>query len=405
MMITYPRNSQIVLFTNYVDANRSPILNGISGNTLDVYHFNSSGNKIFDVTTGVMTQDSGAANRFFYLYDVSGTSAITNYLVEYTALQGGNEVQTVESFGVSPAFSTGFPLNSHLTLFTNYVSPAGAPVLAGVSGSTVSVYHYSSSGTKVFDTTSGTMTQDGSDLNRFYYQFDITGTAAQTNYVAEYNSMFSGNAVQSTDVFDVSDLTFGSALASGTVTNSAISGINGALVNVSPFPNTNVIQSTTTVSGNYFLMLNPGDYVLSISASGYISTNVFRTVPSSMPTFNFGNTILFGFNEGTIQISDTYVHVVDDNAQIPLSGLRVSLFNKGAKALNVSQAIAIGYTNVSGTFTLNANPGRYVLLVEGTQPDNAVYQTSYDIDVDPMFANASSTGFRYLGTSQYNFLI
>ncbi len=404
-MITYSRNTPITLFANYTDSNGFPI-NYLSGTTLDVYHFNSSGIKTFDVISGTMAVDIDAPNRFNYFYTISGNAYPTNYIVEYSALGSSGNIQLIDQFNVTMGFSPGFPLNSNITLVANYTDNNHAPIFSGISGNTVSLYHFDASGTKIFDVASGTMAVDDDDINRFYYPYFISGNSALTNYIVEYDAIYSGNSIQLTDTFNVASTVVGSAMATGAIIDLSGSGVDGALVNVSIFPSSAPIQTALTNDGFYSLVLDPGDYVLSISASGYVDTNIFRTVPPSMPTVNFGATTLYGFNVGMFQISDTYVHLADDDeTQIPISGLRVSLFEKGVRALNVSKAISIGYTNSSGTFTLNANQGKYVLLVEGTQTDNAVYQTAYDIDVDPIFKSASAIGFRYLGTSQYNFLI
>jgi hypothetical protein len=298
---------------------------------------------------------------------------------------------------------------TQVTLFANFLDADGNPINVGVSGASLDVYYYIGAGTKVFDVTSGTMTQDPDNLNRFYYLYSVSPNATITNRVVDYRAMYSGNSLEYTDSFSVLPLLSGasvnipgSVIVSGNVINTSGSGINNAAVSIAAFGGTNnVVASTVTVSGLYTVYLNPGDYYATYSASGYLSNTVAKTVPSGNPTFNFGDITLVQVNNGSLVISDTYT----TEYGVGLSGMRISLFEKGARTLTTADAIEIAYTNVSGTFTMTANPGTYVLLVEGTQQDNKVYKTAYDIDVDSAFASASSSNFRYLGTSQYNFLI
>jgi hypothetical protein len=298
---------------------------------------------------------------------------------------------------------------TQVTLFANFLDADGNPITNGISGTSVDVYYYIGAGTKVFDVISGTMTQDVDNLNRFYYLYPVSPTSTITNRVVDYRAMHSGNALQYTDSFSVLPLLSGSSvnipgsvIVSGNVVNASGSGINNAAVLIAAFGGTNsVVASTVTVSGLYTVYLNPGDYYATYSASGYLSNTVAKTVPSGNPTFNFGDVTLVQIDNGSLVISDTYT----TEGGVGLSGMRISLFEKGARTLTTAEAIATAYTNVSGTFNITVNPGLYTLLVEGTQPDNKVYKTAYDIDVDSAFANASSSNFRYLGTSQYNFLI
>lgn len=303
-------------------------------------------------------------------------------------------------------------LGSTVLLYTNYTDGSAQPIHAGVSGVSVSVYHYVT-GTKTFDLQTGTMTQDLGNLSTFYYNYTIPINAPLTSYVTQYDAMFSGTTIQSTDTFSVLTTSsaiptgVGSVLVSGNVVDISGTGINNAYVAVSFLTgNTSILTSTVAISGIYTLQLDPNNYYITYAATGYNNNSITKTVPTGVTTFDFGNTTLVQVLNGSLIISDTYVQLgPDGTTQIPLSGMRVSLFEKGGAALNIANAIAISYTDISGTFTMSANPGKYALLVEGTQNDNRVYQTAYDIDISSVFTNSSSANFRYLGTSQYNFLI
>src|SRR5678809_1812809 len=91
-------------------------------------------------------------------------------------------------------------LGSTVLLYTNYTNVVGQPITSGISGTTVSVYHYTT-GTKTFDLQSGTMTQDSGNPSTFYYNYTIPLNAQLTNYVSQYDAMYSGINIQSTDTF------------------------------------------------------------------------------------------------------------------------------------------------------------------------------------------------------------
>jgi len=308
---------------------------------------------------------------------------------------------------------------STITLYTSYTDGYGQPLNAGVSGTTLDIYYYTG-GVKTYNVTSGTMTQDLSNPSTFYYEYTISQTALLTNNIVQYNAMYSGLNIQSTDSFSVlasagpAPTGIGSVQSSGQVVDIGGTGINNAYISAALLTgNTYPVTSTVAVSGIYELFLNPGNYYLTFNAIGYNPNSVAITVPTGMTTFDLGtNTLTMPMN-GPITISDTYImgnqfgyggrwpnNWPDDDSMppIPLSGLRISLFNNSVTS---DKALAITYTNASGTFYMSVYPGKYVLLAEGTQPNNQVYRTAYDIDVDTAFTN----NFRYLGTSQYKFLI
>lgn len=295
---------------------------------------------------------------------------------------------------------------STITLVKNFTDSNSTPITAGVSGTMVDIYHYASS-VKVYDVVSGTMTQDPSNLSTFYYEYTIPLAAPLTSNIVQYDAMFSGTSVQSIESYSVlaanipTPTGIGSVTVSGSVVNLSGTGIGNIAVSAAFLTgNTSPIVTTVTSSGgSYTLQLDPDNYYVTFAGIGYTTNYTTKTVPTGVTTFDFGNITLMAPIVGAFIISDTYATPgPDGTSQIPLSGLKVSLFDKGA---TLAGPVAISYTDVSGTFFMSSNEGSYALLVQGTQPDSRVYQTAYDIEVNSAF----NGNFRYLGTSQYNFLI
>lgn len=301
----------------------------------------------------------------------------------------------------------------NISLVANYLDATSSPIISGISGNTVDVYYYTTSGTKAYEVTSGTMIQDSSYLNRFFYNFQIPASAPVTNHIANYTALFSGLTIQSTDVFGVIPSTTssgsiyaGTVLVSGSVVNISGTGIDNAAVQAALLSNGQVVAATVTdISGNYNIYLNPGDFLLLASAQYYISNSVAQTVPTGMTTFNFGAiTLTSSVGNGAVTISDTYTYVdPNDGLTYGLDNLKVSLFTRMSSAL-ITQPLAVTRTDISGTFAMTANGGEYILRLEGNGPHNTVFDTAYDIEVSDAFTSGTPLGFRYEGTSQYKFI-
>jgi hypothetical protein len=299
-----------------------------------------------------------------------------------------------------------------ISLTANYLDSGSSPINTGISGNTVDVYYYTSSGSKNFYVTSGTMTQDVDYPNRFFYMWQIPATAPVTNYTAQYNALMSGNIIQSTDVFGVSQavattgIVVGSVTVSGSIVDISGTGIQNAYVQVADFSSSQIITSTTTnASGVYYVYLDPADYIVVAGASTYLSNSVAKTVPTGMTTYNFGPiTLLSSIGTGAVAMSDTYTYVdPNDGLTYGLGNLKVSLFAKVTSPV-LTSALAITRTDASGTFNMTANNGEYVLRIEGNGPNNTVFDTAYDIEVSDAFTSGTPLGFRYEGTSQYKFI-
>ena len=299
-----------------------------------------------------------------------------------------------------------------ISLVANYLDGFSRPILSGLGSAWIDLYYYSSpTGSKIFIANSGAMTQDTQDPNRFFYLWDIPVGATITNYVAEYSNMFSGNYIQNTEIFGVTAIAAGTGVyigtvaVSGNVVDVSGTGIQYTNVSVTSFTGSTVLTSTNTdISGNYALFLDPDDYYVSFNATGYFPITQSKTVPTAVTNWSFGQTTLTLQNGGNLVISDTF-QAKDPNTQIiePLDNFKVSLYTKVGASLGAP--VAITRTDASGTFTMLASAGEFVLRVEGTQSDGDVFNTSYDIVVNDAYALGDPKNFRYRGTSQYNYLL
>ncbi len=302
---------------------------------------------------------------------------------------------------------------TNITLFANYVNSNQTPILAGISGNSIDIYHYELGGSKVIDVLSGTVTQNPDDPNRYFYQHAIPSGATLTTHIVEFSAIFSGTEVQSTESFGVLPFSstfpipglIGSIAASGSVVNFSGSGIANATVLISLFSNPNNASASTVTnsSGLYTVFLDPEDYLITVNADGFLTNQVAKTIPSGTPTFNFGQITLSADSNslGSLVLSDQFGRESGGF----LSNLKVSLFSKGVSSTAQAPPIAVTRTNVSGVFFMNANPGEFVLVVEGVGNSGRVFNTSYNIEVSDAYATASPQNFRYRGTSQFNFLI
>jgi len=302
------------------------------------------------------------------------------------------------------------------TFYVSFLDSGTAPITGGISGTTIDVYHFDSS-VKTDDIVSGTMTQQTTPLeNTWYYEYQVPTNALPTNYNVIYTALFSGDTIQTTETYNVlpasssfpSPIGQGSVEASGNVIG--LSGISLFGVSVQAISGSTTFASTTTdVSGNYTMFLNPGQYLLSFFEEDYYPTQEAFTIPSGT-SWNLGTTQLQIATQGTLVISDTYVYQNQNLDIIPIPNLKVSLFEDDMAA--GASPIGIAYTNASGTFVMNADQGTYILAVQGefwntNTNKNDRYNYTYDIEVNSVWSgtgNTSPTNFQYLSTSKYNYI-
>jgi hypothetical protein len=298
----------------------------------------------------------------------------------------------------------------NITLIANFIDGGGTPILNGVSGIFTSAYYYTTSGTRTYIVNSGTMTQDSSDTNRFYYSTTIPNNAPLTNVIATYDATYSGLHVQTTEIFGITvaptstGIYIGSVAVNGFIVDLSGTGIYGAAVQAAPLNGGAVLTSTVTnTSGLYTLYLDPNDYLIIAGATGYTSNSVANTVTSGTTVFP-NIALLAGSSSGAVAFSDTYLYT-DPNTggQSPLYNLKVTLY-QAASSPTLTTPLATTRTDTSGTFAFTANNGDYVLKIEGNGPNNTVFDTAYDIEVSDAFAGGTPEGFRYRGTSQYSFI-
>ena len=306
----------------------------------------------------------------------------------------------------------------NITLFASFYDGLGTPIVSGVSQAYTTVYHFNGP-TLVYDLISGTMTQQPTPFENFwYYNYSIPNAAFVTNYNVIYSAVFSGTNLQTSEVFSVlpvqssfpSSYGQGSVAASGVVVGISGIGINSASVVVSS-GQTTWASATTDVSGNYVVFLNPGQYLFSFYAAGYYPTQTLEPIPSGT-MWNVGTQQMNPSSQGSLTISDTFVYVSPTNVTYYLSNFKVQLNRKLDSADTPPYAIA--YTDVSGTFVTTADPGLYVMTVQGelwntVANKNDRYNYTYDIEVDSVWSGTGISGtsspynFQYLDTSRYNY--
>ena len=315
---------------------------------------------------------------------------------------------------------TTFFQGQNATFFANFVDSASTPIVDGISGVTIAMYHYVGP-TQIIDISTTDMTQDLIDLNRFYYTHLFSSSAATTDYITIYNALFSGLSVQSTEVNNLlpgsttipgSIVTGGSVSVSGNVVDPSGVFISGAQI-VSTSGNTLYASTITDASGNYTVSINPGFYLFTYSHPGYFVNQQLETIPVG-PTFFLGQTVLNYNTAGSLNITDTVLAPSPSNpaVNIPVPNLKVTLFatadipNSPVNvSVNYDNALQTTYTNVSGAWFLAADPGYYLLDIEGARfnsisQTNERFKLTRNIEVNTTYVN----NFSYLDSSKYNFL-
>ena len=298
------------------------------------------------------------------------------------------------------------------------ISDGSTPILTGVSGVNINIYHFD--GGFVYDLLSGTMIQQNPPFdNIWYYPYNVASNADPTTYNVVYSAMYSGNIIQSSETFNVfpGSSTFPLPSVGGNIT------VSGSVIDASGigiYPTSVVVTSgtteygavTTNVSGLFTIMLNAGQYLFSYYANGYFSNQSLQSIPSGS-NWNVGPIVLQLDNQGSITISDTFLYLTPDNNLIPLPNLKVSLYPQDS--IGGDSPTAIAYTDISGTFFMNSNPGLYAMQVQGeywnqNSNKNDRYNYTYDIEINPVWSGTGISGtsspynFQYLDTSKYNYI-
>ena len=108
MNMNFIQGESTTFYMSFFDSASAPLVSGVSGTTIDVYHFSGS-SLVNDIVSGTMTQQSSPLNNiWYYNYSIPVGASPTNYNVVYTALFSGNTIQATETYNVFPATST-FP--------------------------------------------------------------------------------------------------------------------------------------------------------------------------------------------------------------------------------------------------------------------------------------------------------
>lgn len=305
------------------------------------------------------------------------------------------------------------------TFYLTFLDSGSAPIPSGISGTSITIFHFSSS-TLVTDVSGAAMSQQSSPYEHIWtYNYTVPANQLTTSHNVVYNALFSGNTLQTTEVFNVfpastsfsSSVGQGSVTASGIVVDASGNGLSVASIIVNS-GNTVVASAVTNASGVYTVFVNPGEYLLSFFKEGYFPAQSIHTIPSGT-MWNLGTQVLQANSQGSVIISDTFVWQTPELQLIPLPNLKISLFPKDS--ITGEPPTAIAYTDVSGTFVMNTNAGLFVMQVQGefwnpTTSKNDRYNYTYDIEVNPVWSGTGVSGtsspynFQYLDTSKYNYI-
>ena len=308
-----------------------------------------------------------------------------------------------------------FIQGENVTFYMTFNDSSNNPIPNGISGTNISVSHLNYDGNVINDIVSGTMTQT-INPSTWFYPYTISGDALITTYSVIYDALLSGNHIQRNDTYAVLPSSFNTPYtiqASGSIIDPTINvPVSGASI-VSSNPDGTYSAVYTDGLGRFQLFTNPGYDTLTVYANGYYIERVTFPI-SSGSLYNFNVIDLYPIQtSGSLIISDTYVYQCPNYQTYMLPNLKVSLYDK--LDTNEAPPYAVSYTNASGTFFMRANPGQYVLNIQGDfwnpySNRNNRYDYTYDIEVNGMWSGTGRSGtsspynFQYKNTSRYSFL-
>jgi len=308
-----------------------------------------------------------------------------------------------------------------VTFFVNFVDGLSTPIITGVSGVTVDVYHYVNAA-QIFDISGVSMTQNIPAPQRFEYLYNIPINSPITNYIVEYNAIYSGTSVQTVDSYNlfpqgtsfITGFGYGNIHSSGTVVDPSGIFIPGVNITVTSGLNTLYAAAFTDPSGDYSVFLDEGSYIFSYLKSGYFPLQEVHAIVSGVGGFDIGTTTLQFDTTASLMISDSIIapNPLNPAVNIPVPNLKVTLFSIAdlpSPPINISVnydgALQTSYTNASGAWFMYANPGYYIIDVEGMRTNsktgvNERFKLTRNIEVNTMYPN----NFDYLDTSKYSFI-
>jgi len=303
-----------------------------------------------------------------------------------------------------------------ITLYASFYDGVGVPISTGLTDASASLYHFAGASI-VYDVLSGTMTQQAAPFdNIWYYNYSLPNNALVTTYNVVYGVLYSGAPIYASETFSVlpaassfpNPFGQGSIATSGTVVDTSGVGIYAASVVVSSGLTT-FASATTDISGNYVAYINTGTYLFNFFANGYYPTQTLQTIPSGT-IWNLGTQVMQSATQGLLTISDTFAYQDSMDNVYPIPNLQVIINDKLDDASAPPYGVA--YTNVSGTFMMNADPGKYTMTVQGeywnvNTSKNDRYNYTYDIEVNAVWSGVSGQSpmnFQYLDTSKTSYL-
>jgi hypothetical protein len=289
-----------------VTGDSGPILTGVSGVTVDVYHFIGS-TLVQDVVSGSMTNQAAPFNNvWYYNYNVPSGAALTSYNVVYNAFISGTSFQTSETFSVFPAATVAVPV-----LFSGSVAVSGTVVDPSGVGIANAAVQFASGTFVVGSTTTNPSGNYSIYLNPMDYYALFTASGYFTNQLfLTVPSGASANLGLTTLVPDnIGSLTISDTLVTLDPYGNPIplSNIKVQLWSIDSVGGGSAIGTTfTNVSGTFFLTANPGNYILSMAGmdTNYNRYNQTRNIevnsvynfpPTGPVNFQYGDTSSYNF--------------------------------------------------------------------------------------------------------------
>lgn len=357
----YYRGDNIFLYTQFTDENGN--ICSATSPKVRILH-DKSGTVYEDLSWTNMQQMS--AYEYFYNFKIPHDSDIGQYQIIYTGVINGNESYVVEVFHVI-ARSDKYPNAIKLYGYINDIR-----TVIPLADTTVNIYDMST-GEIVYQSISNLdgyweaflypgeynfeFIQNGFNTLNISAQIGDEHTEVQFNNVGLENEIASqkGNGM-----YNVNDRYV-------TKTGTPLSNLSVNISNVLD-PINIIAKDTTDKDGNWQCFLDPGTYIMKISGQtlGKDFNKTFRVKVDNDGKFAFEdlskniatvNTMpVISNGNGSITLSD---EIKDRNGN-PIIDVQINAFKKGV-ALQDSNILAQTYSNVQGKWSLNLDPGEYVI--------------------------------------------
>lgn len=304
-MSNFVQGETITLYTNYTDSNSTPIISGVSGNSISIYYYTGV-SRVYQVSGAPMIQDTMALQRFIYPYSIPWNAAITNYIADYTAMYSGTILNSTDNFSViNPYANPGIYFGS-VNVSGTIVDISGT----GIAGASVKVSSYT--GASVL---TSTVTNASGIYNvyvnpdNFYMQVYAAGynqnTVAETvpTGVTTFfwgNTTLVGGGIGTITLQDTASYFDPTSQSQYPLVNCKVSlySRQGSTTLVNP-----IAQTRTDSTGAFVMNASAGEYVLRFEGNG-VNNTVYDTAYDIEVSDAFNTELPLGFRyEGASQYS------------------------------------------------------------------------------------------------------